>query len=88
MTYTIVLLRENDGRYSVSVPALKGCHTWGETLPEALRMAEEAIQLHLESLESHGDPLPPDVQTVAFDLQDATEAMVYKVSIGERATVA
>ena len=88
MTYTVVLLRENDGRYSVSVPALKGCHTWGETLPEALRMAEEAIQLHLESLEAHGDPLPPDVQTVAFDLQDATEAVVYKVSIREKATVA
>jgi predicted RNase H-like HicB family nuclease len=45
MTYTVAVLRESDGRYSVSVPALKGCHTWGDTLPEALSHAQGAKPL-------------------------------------------
>jgi antitoxin HicB len=61
-TYTVVLRREEDGRYSVSVPALPGCHTWGETLPQALHMVEEAIEGYLEVLEEDGDPWPADVQ--------------------------
>ena len=83
MTYTVVFVREEDGRCSVHVRALKGCHTWGENLPHAARMAEEAMQCHLESLQARRRPLPPGVDTVAFDLQDATEAMVYKVTVPE-----
>jgi len=36
MTYTVVLMREEGGGYSVSAPALQGCHTQGDTLAEAL----------------------------------------------------
>jgi len=36
MTYTVVLERERDGGFSVHVPALRGCHTQGDDLPEAL----------------------------------------------------
>jgi predicted RNase H-like HicB family nuclease len=36
MVYTVVLVREEVGGYSVHVPALEGCHTEGDTLPEAL----------------------------------------------------
>ena len=61
-TYTVVLMREPDGGYSVSVPALKGCHTQGETLAEALLMAEDAMRLYLEVLEEDGKPIPEDVQ--------------------------
>ena len=58
MTYTVVLTREPDGRYDVEVPALKGCHTFGDTLPEALQMAERAILLFTESLRDRGLPVP------------------------------
>lgn len=88
MTYTVVLLKERDGGYSVSVLALKGCHTQGDSLPEALDMAKEAIQCHVESLQNHGEPIPPDVDTVAFDWGDATEASVYKVTVAEAVPVA
>ncbi len=69
-TYTVVLLRERDGGYSVSVPALKGCHTQGDDVPQALQMVEDAIRLFIESLHAHGKPVPADVATVAFDLLD------------------
>ena len=81
MTYTVVLLREDDGRYSVFVPALSGCYTWGETLPHALRMAVEAMALHLASLADHGDPIPDDVSTFALNLEDAVEAVIHRVEV-------
>ena len=80
MTYTVVLLKEQDGRYSVLVASLKGCATWGETLPEALRMAAEAIAAHLEGLEELGLPIPANCDTVTFEMGDATEAAVYKLA--------
>jgi len=87
-TYTVVLMRENDGGYSVSVPALKGCHTQGDDLPEALETAKEAIQCHLESLEKHGEPIPRDVNTVTFEWDEGTEALVYRVTVREAVSVA
>lgn len=44
----------------MSVPALPGCFTQGETLDEAKAMAEEAIGLYLESLIDAGEPIPED----------------------------
>lgn len=59
--YEVVLTRE-DGRYSVTVPALPGCTSQGETREEALVTTGEAIELYLESLEAHGDPLPGPIE--------------------------
>jgi len=87
-TYSIVVLREKDGRYSVVVPALPGCATWGDALPEALRMAEEAIQAYAEGLREQGKSLPADVPVVTVDLGEAAEASVYKLSIPAEAKVA
>ena len=85
MTYTVVLLKEAEGGYSVSVPALKGCHTQGETLPEALEMAREAILCHTSSLRRRGLPVPNDVRRVAFDWGLAyAEALTYRVDVQER----
>lgn len=50
-TYRILLTPEGDGGFSVSVPALPGCFTQGETIEEAVEMTKEAISLYLESLE-------------------------------------
>ncbi|MBD1394065.1 type II toxin-antitoxin system HicB family antitoxin [Mucilaginibacter glaciei] len=48
--YQIVITPEDEGGFSVSVPELPGCFTQGETLEEAVDMANEAIALYLESL--------------------------------------
>lgn len=45
-----MLIHEDDGGFSVTVPALPGCYTQGETREEAIEMAKEAIELHLEAL--------------------------------------
>ncbi len=43
LRYT-VLLYPDEGVYSVVVPALPGCVTWGHTVDEALTMARDAIE--------------------------------------------
>jgi predicted RNase H-like HicB family nuclease len=48
MKLEIVLEQEDDGTYSVHCPALKGCHSQGETREDALINIKEAIQLYLE----------------------------------------
>ena len=59
--YTIILQPEpEEGGYSVTVPFLPGCQTQGETLEEAIAMAKEAIELHIEGLLAHGEALPEE----------------------------
>jgi antitoxin HicB len=60
--YEVVLAREDGGGYSVTVPALPGCVSQGETREEALTMIREAIEGYLESLAAHGDPLPGPIE--------------------------
>lgn len=56
--YTVILEREEDGGYHAFCPALKGCHTQGDTLEEALVNVREAIEAYLESLQKHGEAAP------------------------------
>lgn len=58
--YTIIAEREDDGGYHVFCPALKGCHSQGDTLEEAIENVEEAIGLYIESLKAHGEPVPAE----------------------------
>ncbi len=88
MTYTVVLVREEDGRYSVIVPALNGLATFGNTMPEAFRMAEEAVLLYLDAIQEEGEPIPPDDPHVSVDMTEAAEAFVYKLTVGEEVAVA
>jgi predicted RNase H-like HicB family nuclease len=57
--YSIILTPEDEGGFSVDVPALSGCHTCGETREEALAMAREAIQLYIDSLLDKKMSIPP-----------------------------
>jgi predicted RNase H-like HicB family nuclease len=60
MGYTVILTQEPDGGYVVSVPALPGCATQGDTRDEALRNVREAIQLYIEDCIDAGDPVPTE----------------------------
>lgn len=57
-TYAIKLETAEEGGYVVTVPALPGCHTQGETYDEAIANAEEAIQGFVELLQKQGRPIP------------------------------
>ena len=58
MKYTVVLEKEADGGYVVSVPVLPGCVSQGDTREDALANIREAIDLCLEDMESRGEEIP------------------------------
>ena len=60
MRYTVVLEREEDGGYVVSVPALPGCVSQGDSRAEALKNIQEAIELYVEDCRAAGDPVPTE----------------------------
>lgn len=62
MKFTVVVTKDpEDTGYNVTVPALPGCHTFGETIDEAYENALEAIAAYVDSLEREGDPIPMEV---------------------------
>ncbi len=67
-TYRIVMKKEPEGGYTVTVPALPGCITFGENVDEAISMAEEAIELYIEELESRGEEIPDDNNTLEYSI--------------------
>ena len=56
--YPVVIHKDPDSDYGVTVPDLPGCFSAGETMDEALSNAVEAIECHLEGLMLDGEPLP------------------------------
>lgn len=68
ISYRILLKKEPEGGYTVTVPSLTGCVTYGKTIEEAIEMAKEAIELYLESLKSHNEEIPTDEDTLEYTL--------------------
>ncbi|MDO8684617.1 MAG: type II toxin-antitoxin system HicB family antitoxin [Armatimonadota bacterium] len=60
MHYTVILEHEEDGGYHAFAPALKGCHTQGDTLEEAIENVTEAIEVYIESLKARGEKVPAE----------------------------
>jgi len=60
--FEVALTKEDDGTFSVTVPALPGCTSQGETRVEAIAMIREAIEAYIESLLAHGDRIPQPVE--------------------------
>ena len=67
-TYKIMLQKEPEGGYTVVVPALPGCITYGENVDEAIAMAKEAIDIYIEELQSRGETIPDDSNTLEYSL--------------------
>lgn len=58
--YKVLLREEPEGGFTVFVPSLEGCITYGKDLDEAKKNAKEAIELYIESLRADNLPVPTD----------------------------
>ena len=67
-TYKILLHMEPEGGFTVTVPALPGCITYGENLTEAIQMAKEAIELYIEVLQEDDEIVVDDSNTLEYSL--------------------
>ncbi len=68
LSYRVLLRKEPEGGYTVIVPSLPGCVTYGDTIEKAMDMAREAIDLYIESLREHGEEIPTDKGTLECTL--------------------
>lgn len=53
MGFDAIFREEVEGGFTVFIPSLPGCVTFGGSMEEVHEMAKEAIELYLESLEAH-----------------------------------
>jgi predicted RNase H-like HicB family nuclease len=61
--YTIILDPDpEDGGYAVTVPALPGCITQGESVKQCIERAGEAIAGYIKSLEAAGETVPMETE--------------------------
>jgi predicted RNase H-like HicB family nuclease len=65
--YPAIFEQEN-GRYYVSVPDLKGCNTVGDDLQDAIEMARDAIEMWLCIAEDRGEKIPESSTNLKTDV--------------------
>lgn len=58
MFYSIVIHKDPDTAYGVTVPDLPGCFSAGDTMEEAVKNAVEAIECHVEGILIDNEDLP------------------------------
>lgn len=59
----VIFRPEPEGGFTVLVPDLPGCITYGKSITEAQKMAREAVELYLEDMIADGEEPPRDAQT-------------------------
>lgn len=67
-TNKLHLHKETEGGFTVTVPALPGCITYGEDVDEAISMAKEAIELYIEELQERGEDVPDDSNILEYSI--------------------
>ncbi len=69
LSYNLVFRAEPEGGFTVIVPALPGCVTYGKDLDTAKKMAEDAISGYIASLVQHKEPVPSDDNSFISSVQ-------------------
>lgn len=75
LSYRILLRKEPEGGYTVIVPSLPGCVSYGDTIKEAITMAKEAIELYIKSLKEHDEEIPTEEETLEYTVMVESEDM-------------
>ncbi|MEK1939080.1 MAG: type II toxin-antitoxin system HicB family antitoxin [Pseudomonas sp.] len=58
MKFPVVLHKDAESHYGISIPDVPGCFSAGASAAQALDNVLEALALHFEGLVADGDPLP------------------------------
>ncbi|MCL2790756.1 MAG: type II toxin-antitoxin system HicB family antitoxin [Desulfobulbus sp.] len=74
---------DGSGRYDVTFVDLPGCVSQGKDLGDALRMAREALTLHLSSMLADGDPIPAPSTLEDARRADEAEALAEGYSLAQ-----
>jgi antitoxin HicB len=72
LQYNLIFRPEPEGGYTVTVPALPGCITYGKNLEEAREMATDAIKGYIKSMRKHREPVQTDEESFISSVQFKT----------------
>lgn len=77
LKYTVIFEPVEEGGYVVTVPALPGCVTEGDSLEQAMKMVKDAISGYISSLKKHNEYIPEErgpslVSTIDIPVQFAS----------------
>ena len=60
--YTVVLRPDDNGTFVAYLPAIAGCHAWGQTIEEAQAELIQVFEMIRDEYEEAGQELPGDVE--------------------------
>ena len=60
--FSVDFEQEEDGLWSVDIPAVPACAASGNTRAEALEALQDLTQAYFEVLMEHNDPLPEGIE--------------------------
>lgn len=60
-SYRIIIEPDENDTFHAYVPALPGCHTWGESFEKTRENVRDAIDVYLRSLRADNEPIPEDL---------------------------
>lgn len=81
VTYQGVFEPTSGNGFSVYFPDLPGCTSYGKTLSEAQKNAQDALGLHLYGMEQDGDQIPAPSDTPEVDPETAAGYLVCPVTV-------
>jgi len=58
LQFNVIFRPEPEGGFTVLVPSLPGCITYGRNIKEAQKMAADAIKGYIVSIKKHREPMP------------------------------
>ncbi|MGC5885757.1 type II toxin-antitoxin system HicB family antitoxin [Ralstonia pseudosolanacearum] len=73
MQFPIAIHKDEGSVYGVTVPDILGCHSWGDTIDDAVRNTKEAIAGHLQTLVELGE----DVNVTCSTIEDLSKDEQY-----------
>jgi len=76
LSYNVIFRTEPEGGFTVMVPSLPGCITYGKNLQEAKEMAVDAIKGYIISLKKHKEGIPNDGESF-FSSIDIKKNSIY-----------
>lgn len=81
-TYRIIIEPDENKTYHAYVPALPGCHTWGESIDMARKNIKDAMDAYLRSLMADGKKIPEDkgievVEMVSLPIRGKKKSLSY-----------
>ncbi len=77
LSFHLVFEPEPEGGFTVTVPALQGCITYGETFEEASANVREAILLCLEDMVANGETIPLDGQSPVLSSMEFSSSEIH-----------